>query len=146
MVSRRHLEEQIKRWPHVKEKWIQAIMEVRRVGLSGITPPLSEDCNRDDEQITNTPPIRFTALERRFYAKEMWLWYSGRAGQQTTDKGHSPEFGQAGFYIALTKTARAFSAENIEREIAENIFDWWLSKKSYKQWYSEKFEQQRLDL
>jgi hypothetical protein len=76
----------------------------------------------------------------------MWLWYSGRAGQQTTDKGHSPEFGQAGFYIALTKTARAFSAENIEREIAENIFDWWLSKKSYKQWYSEKFEQQRLDL
>ena len=28
--------------------------------------------------------------------------------------------------------------------IAENIFDWWISGKSYKEWYAEKFLQQKL--
>lgn len=36
--------------------------------------------------------------------------------------------------------------EQEEREIAENIIDWWISKKSYRQWYAEKFLQQKLDL
>ena len=31
-----------------------------------------------------------------------------------------------------------------ETEIAENIYDWWISGKSYKQWYAEKFQQQDL--
>ena len=35
--------------------------------------------------------------------------------------------------------------EEQEREIAENIYDWWISGKSYKQWYAEKFLQQKLD-
>lgn len=26
-----------------------------------------------------------------------------------------------------------------EREIAENIFDWWISGKGYKKWYADKF-------
>jgi hypothetical protein len=35
--------------------------------------------------------------------------------------------------------------EELEREVAENIFDWWISKKSYKKWYSEKFNQTKID-
>jgi len=35
--------------------------------------------------------------------------------------------------------------EEQEREIAENIYDWWISGKGYKQWYAEKFLQQRLE-
>lgn len=35
--------------------------------------------------------------------------------------------------------------EQIEREVAENIIDWWVSKKSYKQWYADKFLQHTLD-
>ena len=31
-----------------------------------------------------------------------------------------------------------------ETEIAENIYDWWISGKPYKQWYAEKFQQQDL--
>lgn len=31
-----------------------------------------------------------------------------------------------------------------ENEIAENIYDWWISSKPYKQWYAEKFQQQDL--
>lgn len=35
--------------------------------------------------------------------------------------------------------------EEQENEIAENIFDWWISGKSYKRWYSEKFLQMKLN-
>ena len=34
--------------------------------------------------------------------------------------------------------------EEQENEIAENIYDWWISGKSYKQWYAEKFQQLKL--
>jgi hypothetical protein len=35
--------------------------------------------------------------------------------------------------------------EEQENEIAENIYDWWISGKSYKQWYAEKFQQMKFD-
>ena len=35
--------------------------------------------------------------------------------------------------------------EEQENEIAENIYDWWISGKSYKQWYADKFLQLKLD-
>ena len=35
--------------------------------------------------------------------------------------------------------------EEQENEIAENIYDWWISGKSYKQWYAENFQQMKLD-
>ena len=33
--------------------------------------------------------------------------------------------------------------EEQENEIAENIYDWWISGKSYKKWYAEKFLQKK---
>ena len=36
--------------------------------------------------------------------------------------------------------------EQKEREIAEAIFDWWISKKSFKQWFAETYQQGTLDL
>ena len=35
--------------------------------------------------------------------------------------------------------------EEQENEIAENIYDWWISGKSYKQWYAERFQQLKID-
>jgi len=35
--------------------------------------------------------------------------------------------------------------EEQEYEIAENIFEWWISGKSYKKWYAEKFLQMKLE-
>ncbi len=32
-----------------------------------------------------------------------------------------------------------------EREIAENIYDWWISGLSYKKWYAKRFLQYTLD-
>ena len=36
--------------------------------------------------------------------------------------------------------------EEQENEIAENIYDWWISGKSYKRWYADKFLQLKFDL
>lgn len=35
--------------------------------------------------------------------------------------------------------------EQIEREVAEAIFDWWISKKSYRKWYADKYLQRELN-
>ena len=35
--------------------------------------------------------------------------------------------------------------EEQENEIAENIYEWWISGESYTQWYAEKFQQLKLD-
>lgn len=35
--------------------------------------------------------------------------------------------------------------EEQENEIAENIYDWWISGKSYERWYADKFLQLRLN-
>lgn len=35
--------------------------------------------------------------------------------------------------------------EQIERKVAEAIFDWWISKKSYRKWYADKYLQQELN-
>lgn len=36
-------------------------------------------------------------------------------------------------------------AEELEQEIAENIYDWWISGIGYKQWYARRFLQRRID-
>lgn len=50
--------------------------------------------------------------------------------------------------FATAKFSDSVSSDGLteaqENEIAENIFDWWISGKSYKKWYAEKFLQQDL--
>lgn len=36
-------------------------------------------------------------------------------------------------------------ANNREEDVAENIFDWWISGKNYEAWYAEKFLQQKIE-
>lgn len=37
------------------------------------------------------------------------------------------------------------SPEQLEDQIAENIFDWWISGKAYEEWYADKFLQGKID-
>ena len=37
-----------------------------------------------------------------------------------------------------------FPNSDEERQICENIFDWWISGKSYERWYADKFLQGKL--
>ena len=44
----------------------------------------------------------------------------------------------------FSSSSSARLTEEQENEIAENIYDWWISGKLYKQWYAEKFQQLKL--
>lgn len=46
--------------------------------------------------------------------------------------------GEASAVVAQYDEAR-------ERQIAEAIFDWWVSKKSFSQWYAETYQQMKID-
>ena len=52
-----------------------------------------------------------------------------------------------GFRIPGFRKAHSLSdwTDEQENEIAENIYDWWISGKGYQQWYNEKFRQQTLN-
>lgn len=68
-----------------------------------------------------------------FYQKDIWRAIPQKANQLRTVGGFS------------SSSSSDRLTEEQENEIAENIYDWWVSGKSYKQWYAEKFQQMKLD-
>lgn len=75
-----------------------------------------------------------------FYQKDIWRAIPKRQREDKTEGyGSSRKQGFSGGSSSDRLT------EEQENEIAENIYDWWISGKSYKQWYAEKFQQMKLD-
>lgn len=62
--------------------------------------------------------------------------------RQLGDETEAYGISQGGFSFSSSSDRLTEEQEN---EIAENIYDWWISGKSYKQWYAEKFQQMTLD-
>lgn len=56
MATTKNQIKQFKRWPHVKEKWIRAIMDVRRESILANTPPIGRDLQLLFAQRTLPPP------------------------------------------------------------------------------------------
>lgn len=50
----------------------------------------------------------------------------------------------AGFLGAPSEN-EGVNTEDIETQVCENIYDWWISGKSYKEWYADKFLQQEIE-
>ena len=73
----------------------------------------------------------------RFYKQSDWGGGQKRSKRQNTGLWAAQGFSSSSSSDRLT--------EEQENEIAENIYDWWISGKSYKQWYAEKFQQLKLD-
>lgn len=135
MSQRKQKEVEMKRWLHVKRGWIKAIKAIRKKG--GIRKRIY--LVEHPGQPYPTPKSRMEAqigIQQEKFAKGF---------TQKTDAQNS-------FYRAKKITTKGFSdcvspdglTEAQEDEIAENIFDWWISGKSYKKWYAEKFLQQDL--
>jgi hypothetical protein len=82
-----HILEDVKRWPHVKEKWIQAILQTMR-----------------NPQRKDGRPSYYSAL-----------------------------------HFAESVPVDGRPLEDVQRDIAENVFDWWISKKNVRQWYDGSF-------
>lgn len=108
------------RYPHVKRNWIKAIKAIRRgVGIGQNQP------NSYQKDIWTADGTGRTPYSK--YINESQLRSVERAG-----------FSQSSSSDRLTD-------EQKEDLIAENIYDWWISGKSYKKWYADKFLQLKFE-
>lgn len=141
------------RYPHVKRNWIKAIKAIRRGGVfkreyiwwnirkDWMPQEMSEDCSGrrrlkhpDPGHWNGGGEIRGAAMPT-FRICKQWMrtndnWETKQRCMESRSTRFSPP-------DRLT--------EEQENEIAENIYDWWISGKSYKKWYAEKFQQMKLD-
>lgn len=124
-------EREAERWPHVKRGWIKAIKEIRRGGQ------FCKGAYKDN--IWWGIPREFIPLRR---VQRM----DSRGGvSKVLHNGSDDENDKT---LLQTKFSDSVLSDGLteaqEDEIAENIFDWWISGKAYKKWYAEKFLQQDL--
>lgn len=120
MAQTKQKYKEMERWPHVKRNWIKAIKAIRAGG----------------------------GISKRIYLVEHQtrphsVQQPQRIAQKTNRKGTQSRKATTGFSDSSSSDSLTEEQQN---EIAENIFDWWVSGKSYKQWYAEKFLQTKLDL
>lgn len=124
----------IKRFPHVKRNWIEAIKKIRRGGYSkkalygGISQQIGcVHCNEERDSERKLPSNHGKTT----------------MGQQT----HSitSEHKRCAIFSDSPTSGGVDVGQFTEDEIAEAIFDWWISGKPYKQWYAEKYLQQQIN-
>ena len=146
-----------KRYPHVKRGWIKAIKAIRNGGYSeeNISGGTSASAGSSQKRqriaqdaggyIKHPYPghwmggarIRGAAMPT-FRICKQWV----RTNDNWKTKQRCMESRSTGFSSSSSSDRLTEEQEN---EIAENIYDWWISGKSYKQWYAEKFQQVKLD-
>ena len=108
------------RYPHVKRGWIKAIKAIRSGGIQKRIYLV------EHPQVDVSQKRQRIAQDTGGYIKH-------------PDPGHWTQHG-----VSSCSSSDRLTEEQ-ENEIAENIYDWWFSGKSYKQWYAEKFQQLKLD-
>ena len=65
-------------------------------------------------------------------------------GSVKTHKSQLRSVERSGF--SQSSSSDRLTDEQRDDLIAENIYDWWISGKSYKKWYADKFLQLKFDL
>lgn len=130
MSSHRNKIREIQDFPHVKRNWLKAIKEIRaEVGRGNYGGTLS-DWQWKYHDGTKLPP-EYSAPKGQ-HRNLGWIQHPERSHWAGFSENPSAS-GEADGY-----------REPTEDEIAENIFDWWVSGKSYKRWYADKFLQRSL--
>ena len=156
------------RYPHVKRGWIKAIKTIRRGGYlqtdtsggtsarTGCLSKTSEDCSgrRRLHQASRPRTLDGGGGLSEAQTRDMSLQRVGsKTPAQFLPKGHleseknerTEEYGSSRKSGFSSSSSSDRLTEEQENEIAENIYDWWISGKSYKRWYAEKFQQMKLD-
>lgn len=119
MSNHRSKYQDIQRWPHVKRNWIKAIIAIRRGGGIAKRNYRFQPCGTVLVPTGSQSPSRIGG----YIAHPAPMYWTGGFSESSSPDG-------------LT--------EEQEWEIAENIFDWWISGKSYKKWYADMFLQLKL--
>ena len=151
------------RYPHVKRNWIKAIKAIRNGGVfkreyiwwnirKDWMPLRNVRGLLRTQAATSIIPTQGTggiigSPNPRYVIAKSWL----QTPAQFLPKGHlesdtkranGTKCGEKQGFSSSSSSDRL--TEEQENEIAENIYDWWISGKSYKQWYAEKFQQLKL--
>ena len=138
MATTKNIIAQVERYPHVKERWIQSIMKLRKDAMSQEnTPPFTSN----SRGYTNyrSQAGRFLPPTRPFEDREGGEKYLAPTDRNMGGKFLDSDNGDSSAVVAEYNEQR-------ERQVAEAIWDWWISKLSYKDWYAKKYKQQHLDL
>lgn len=112
------------RYPHVKRGWLRAIKKIRDGGVFK-SEYIWWNIRRDWMPLQNVGGLLRTQ--------------AATSNIQPRDTGWEETFG----FSPCSSSDRLNDEQ--ENEIAANIYDWWISGKSYKRWYAEKFQQMKLD-
>ena len=149
MASYKQKKKECRDFPYVKEKWIDAIKKIRVGGGYSKT-------NTSGGGIKGSPNPRFLIPRQRILKDSNW---GGANLEKDSPKSNStlPNNGYPSRGACICEKTEEYGKtvdcptmgtipnEELENQIAENIFDWWLSGVSYEQWYADKFLQQRID-
>lgn len=126
-------------FPYVKEKWLQAIAEIRRSG-GGIT---RRTYLRPTEEFRETSDGRRILPQNRMGGGE--TYQPNPMGSQVLARNSNSKGSQEDGERTIEEYGKeTFPNSSEERQICENIFDWWISGKSYERWYADKFLQGKL--
>ena len=138
MATTKNIIAQAERYPHVKERWIQSIMKLRKDAMSQEPPPTFTS-NSSGYTNCRSQAGQFLPPTRPFEGREGGEKYLAPTDRNMGGKFLDSDNGNSSAVVAEYNEQR-------ERQVAEAIWDWWISKLSYKDWYAKKYKQQHLDL
>ena len=119
------------RYPHVKRNWIKAIKAIRNGGVFK-REYIWWNIKADWIPIRNVRGLLRT--------QDVGLHIpTTNTCSVKTHKNKLRSVGRSGF--SQSSSSDRLTDEQREDLIAENIYDWWISGKSYKKWYADKFLQ-----
>ena len=143
-------------YPYVKEKWLQAIAEIRRAG-GGITrrpylPDMEYQRTSEWEGVTertSTSRKVRTSVRQEPILQQQYVggqtYQPNPVGSQVLERNSNSRGSQEDGERTIEEYGKeTFPNADEERQICENIFDWWISGKSYERWYADKFLQGKL--
>ena len=142
MSSQKSKQRDIERFPHVKRNWIKAIKEIRRGGGVFKEEFIWWNIPRDWMQQTLQ---RGKCLGQHIASRKLPPLHLCKTtmGQQTHNTSLRQE--RCNGFSESPASGGVDAGQWTEDEIAEAIFDWWISGKPYKQWYSDKYLQQEIE-
>ena len=133
--------------PYAKQKWIRAIKEIRRGGQNLQTqlhPRGQEDGSTADRSSGYRRQRMFGKRYSRRDWDSMWSHRTETGGGKKTQEAHG-YVGGFSYSPSADGTADGHTPEPTEDEIAERIFDWWISGKAYDRWYADTYLQMTFD-
>ena len=136
------------RYPHVKRNWIKAIKAIRGGGKIPSKLHLVEHQSGLDAYQKRQRIAQDAGGYIKHPEPEHWIQLDSTnnpTGYKNGNKRRNTGIWSLAMHGFSDSSSSDRLTEEQENEIAENIYDWWISGKSYKQWYAERFQQLKID-